>query len=120
MLLVNLPKKVILNITCCLRFRDKLNSATTCKALYDLISATNLYDNLKITGSKEKVENVIEQFKSNKYNNSQVKTLEIDFGLLSSELHHQLPDIFPKVTTLVQLSKRFLWISLHARLFTTN
>jgi hypothetical protein len=87
-----------LQICSYLVFYDKLNLSNTCRATKGCIAATVLYEDLFIP--QKHVDSVLNSFKHNTIDPSQVKVLRVAFSQEKESDFYGLPIIFPNIRQL--------------------
>jgi hypothetical protein len=94
----SLPHEILLQICSYLVFYDKLNLSNTCRATKGCIAATVLYEDLFIP--QKHVDSVLNSFKHNTIDPSQVKVLRVAFSQEKESDFYGLPIIFPNIRQL--------------------
>jgi hypothetical protein len=96
-----LPPEIILKISRCLRFKDKLNLALTCRRVGDLISRASLHQDLNLFKYGKRPHKIVNMFENNPFDGSQVRTLSIKLPQIPEQLRSQLSTVFPNVSRII-------------------
>jgi hypothetical protein len=99
-MLNQIPQEVLVLISSFLTLLDKLHLTTTCRHVFNVISTTNLFSELKLLNHTEQVEDILGRFISNQYSGVQLKKLSFDTTRVPEQLLVQLPAVFPNVARL--------------------
>jgi hypothetical protein len=104
-MLLQLPKELVINISNCLDFKDKLNLALTCRRINQVIVEYSLYETFSIKPDFNITRDIVKKFKNKELNGAQVKQLELCLNHLSNQQYRKLLDIFPNVAELINIKE---------------